>query len=149
MTVLQVSLQLSVLPNKNKYGDLADFDKNELMKTPKEVTAYERRRYELIVKSGVTGKQKNTLKTSTQSFIGTNKPFRAPVYMTYREAFKALKNQGILGFYKGNLFGLSHVWMNSYMRYSATNAMTFSDYLSGREPNLYAKAVYGTSIDTN
>lgn len=55
LTTLQVSLQLSVLPHSDKYGDVTEVEKNQLMKTPKEITAYEKRRYELIVKSGVTG----------------------------------------------------------------------------------------------
>jgi hypothetical protein len=44
-----------VLPHQNKFGDMNEFEKNQLMKVPKEITPYEKRRYELIVKSGVTG----------------------------------------------------------------------------------------------
>jgi hypothetical protein len=55
LTTAQISLQLSVLAHKNKYGDVTEMEKNQLMNIPKEITAYDRRRYELIIKSGVTG----------------------------------------------------------------------------------------------
>ena len=55
LTTLQVSLQLSVLQHQNKYGDVNTFENKEIMKVPKELTPYDKRRYELIVKSGVTG----------------------------------------------------------------------------------------------
>lgn len=96
------------------------------MKVPKEITAYERRKYELIVKSGVTGKVYNI--PIFLMIIGTNKPFRAPVYMTYKEAYKALVNQGVLGFYKGNLIGLTHTWLNSYLKFSLMNMFNLKDY---------------------
>jgi hypothetical protein len=56
LTTAQISLQLSVLAHKNKYGDVAELEKNQIANIPKEVTAYDKRRYELIIKSGVTGK---------------------------------------------------------------------------------------------
>jgi hypothetical protein len=55
LTTAQISLQLSVLAHKNKYGDVHEIEKNQIMNIPKEVTPYDRRRYELIIKSGVTG----------------------------------------------------------------------------------------------
>jgi len=54
-----------VLPHQNKFGDMNEFDKNQLMKVPKEITPYEKRRYELIVKSGVTGFLKNSFKRNS------------------------------------------------------------------------------------
>jgi len=59
LTTLQVSLQLSVLEHQNKYGDINEFEKKDIMKVPKELTPYDKRRYELIVKSGVTGPLNN------------------------------------------------------------------------------------------
>lgn len=52
---MQVSLQLSVLPHKNKYGDVSGVEANKLINIPKEITVQDRRRYELLVKSGSTG----------------------------------------------------------------------------------------------
>ena len=43
--------------------------------------------------------------------MGLNQPFRAPVYQTYSECIRGLYNQGILGFYKGNFFRLSHMFL--------------------------------------
>jgi len=83
------------------------------MNIPKEVTPYDRRRYELIIKSGVTG---------------TNKPFRAPVYTSYKEVFQALANQGLLGFYKGNLIGLGHQWLTTFWRVGATHNLEYGNY---------------------
>lgn len=91
---MQVSLQLSVLPHREKYHDTFLNEKRDLIKAPNEITIQDRRRYELIVKSGVTK---------------GNMPFRAPVYSSYREVFRGLMNQGFLGFYKGNLAGAFHL----------------------------------------
>ena len=91
---MQVSLQLSVLPHKEKYHDTILNEKRGLIKAPNEITLQDRRRYEMVVKSGVTE---------------GNMPFRAPIYSSYREVFKALGNQGFLGFYKGNLAGSLHL----------------------------------------
>jgi hypothetical protein len=38
------------------------------------------------------------------------------VYFTYSEVFSSLGNQGFLGFYKGNLIGLSHFWLSSFIK---------------------------------
>ena len=62
LTTTQISLQLSVLPHLNKYGDVAEMEKNQLMNVPKELTVQDRRRYELIIKSGVTGNLKKNQK---------------------------------------------------------------------------------------
>jgi hypothetical protein len=48
-----------------------------LIKTKTDLTTSDRRKYELIIKSGVTG---------------TNKPFRAPVYLGYLDVMRALSN---------------------------------------------------------
>ena len=47
------------------------------MKTSTEITPEERRKYELMIRSGVTG---------------NNRPFRAPVYAGYGEVVRALAN---------------------------------------------------------
>lgn len=94
LLVASTLLQLSVLPHANLYGDTsATHHNNMLANIPKEITIQDKRRYELIVKSGMT------------SF---NKPFRAPIHSSYKEAFQAMANQGILGYYKGNAIGLVH-----------------------------------------
>jgi hypothetical protein len=99
---LHVSLQLSVLSHQNKYGDVQDVeDRKAIAKIGRELTVQDRRKFELLVKSGVTG---------------TNKPFRAPVYTGYSEAFKALLNQGALAFYKGNFLGLIAMSVNTLLK---------------------------------
>lgn len=144
LTTLQVSLQLSVLSHQDKYGDVTEVEKNQLMKTPKEITAYEKRRYELIVKSGVTG----IVIIKYYSYkLGTNKPFRAPVYLNYREAFKALQNQGILGFYKGNFLGLCHIWMTTYMKFAVSNMINFKNYMKEKEDSLVFRGMFSILID--
>ena len=47
------------------------------MKTTREIQPHEKRKFELLVKSGA---------------VGSNKPFRAPIYKTYQEAIKGLSN---------------------------------------------------------
>jgi hypothetical protein len=99
LTTIHVSLQLSVLPHKNKYGDVpTDEQLKALTRTTKDITPTERRKYELLVKSGVTG---------------TNQPFRAPVYAGYFETIRALANQGFLGFFKGYAAGCLHLMAGS------------------------------------
>jgi hypothetical protein len=36
--------------------------------------------------------------------VGKNEPYRAPVYLSYGECIRSLYKQGVLGFYKGNLY---------------------------------------------
>ena len=57
MNTIQVSLQLSVLGHKNKYGDARPEEMNKLIKLTKEITLQDRRKYELMIKSGVTGRK--------------------------------------------------------------------------------------------
>lgn len=57
--------------------------------------------------------------------MGSNKPFRAPVYTSYFEVVKALANQGLLGFYKGYFTGVMHSLTNSYVRFSLLNQLDF------------------------
>ena len=103
---MQVSMQLSVLPHKEKYHDNILNEKRNLIKAPNQITVQDKRRYEMMIKSGVTE---------------SNMPFRAPVYSSYREAFRALSNQGFLGFYKGNLAGSIHMGMGFvFKRYLVT-----------------------------
>jgi hypothetical protein len=113
LTTSYISLQLSVLAHRNKYGDVSDMEKTQLMNMPKELTLQDKRRYELIIKSGVTG---------------SNKPFRAPVYNSYREVFQALANQGFLGFYKGNFLGILQMWMNSGFKFRMMRQLEAGNY---------------------
>mmetsp|Transcript_17404 Transcript_17404/g.19829 ORF Transcript_17404/g.19829 Transcript_17404/m.19829 type:complete len:361 (+) Transcript_17404:33-1115(+) len=101
LTTIHTSLQLSVMPHRNLYGDVSGVEANKLANIPKEITVQDRRRYELLIKSGVTG---------------TNKPFRAPVYTGYFEVIQALMRQGFLGFYKGNLIGMTHLGLTGLSR---------------------------------
>lgn len=84
LLTIQVSLQLSVLPHKEKYHDTIQNERRDVIKSPNPLTVQDKRRYEMVVKSGVTK---------------GNMPFRAPVYSSYREVIQGLYNQGLLGFY--------------------------------------------------
>jgi len=66
--------------------------------------------------------------------------------LTYKEAFKALSNQGILGFYKGNLVGLAHFWMNSYLRFSMMNALDFFNYTKQEKESVVLKALFSKKL---
>lgn len=50
------------------------------------------------------------------------------MYGGYREVIKALANQGLLGFYKGNLTGVMHIWLNSYLRFNILDNLHYSNY---------------------
>lgn len=74
------------------------------MDKPKEIEGHEKALMKVrgdvkIYKPEVKAK---ILKESGQ--VGLNAPYRAPVYRTYWECVSGLKKQGILGFYKGNMY---------------------------------------------
>jgi len=76
--------------------------------------------------------------------LGTNKPFRAPVYLTYQEAFKALANQGILGFYKGNMVGLAHAWFNTYLKFTLMNVIEMKTFNNPQNDSPIFNGVFST-----
>lgn len=80
--------------------------------TPQELTIQDRRKFELLVKSGS---------------IEGNIPFRAPVYSGYYETYKALSKQGLLGFYKGNFLGISHSFINSIIKVEIYKMFRFNE----------------------
>lgn len=75
--------------------------------------------------------------------IGYNKNFRAPVYASYKEAFQSIANQGLLGFYKGNLLGLVHTWANSFLRFQAFQYIEGLNYQPLVEGNFFVRGAYG------
>ncbi len=77
------------------------------------------------------------------TFQGTNKPFRAPVYSGYKEVLKALANQGLLGFYKGNLIGIIYHWMNSYLRFNSLDMLDYKNYKFYHEGSPFLKGFVG------
>jgi hypothetical protein len=76
-------------------------DSTSLANLPKDITPAQRRKYELMVKSGMENQR----------------AFKAPVYTSYRQVFTALGNQGLLGFYKGNALGLFHLFMTNNLKF--------------------------------
>lgn len=92
---IAISMQLSVKPHLNLYPDQAQptqkHESKALIKQVTEMTLRDERNYNLIKSSGVPEGQK---------------PYRAPIYSSYRECINALRKQGILGFYKGNAIRL-------------------------------------------
>lgn len=78
LTTIHVSMQQSVLPHQSKYGDGGPQDlANALVKTTKEISPHEKRKFELLIKSGA---------------VGQNKPYRAPIYNSYTQCIKGLAN---------------------------------------------------------
>jgi hypothetical protein len=76
LTTIHTSLQMSVIPHRNKYGDAPPEEQlKALVKNSTEITPQERRKYELLIRSGVSG---------------NNRPFRAPVYGGYLETVRGL-----------------------------------------------------------
>ncbi len=52
---ISIALQLSVTPHKNKYGNAVEAELTALSKVATEITVQDRRKYQLMIKSGVTG----------------------------------------------------------------------------------------------
>lgn len=129
LLTIQVSLQLSVLPHKEKYHDTIQNERRDVIKSPNPLTVQDKRRYEMVVKSGVTK---------------GNMPFRAPVYSSYREVIQGLYNQGLLGFYKGNLAGSLHFACTFWLkRKLATNYKFGKDEFFWRNSSAWIKVLYG------
>lgn len=74
---------------------------------------------------------------------GYNKPYIAPNYASYKEAFQGLANQGLLGFYKGNLLGLLHIWTNSFLRFQVFNIIESQKIKALDEAHYLAKGALG------
>ncbi|EGR31220.1 mitochondrial carrier protein, putative [Ichthyophthirius multifiliis] len=115
MTTIYVSLQLSVLPHKNLYGDEVKTDTKALGELQKGVTTQDRRKFELILKSGS---------------LGSNMPFRAPVYTSYKDVIQSLKNQGFQGFYKGNLLSLFYQVITANLRYETLGMQQYQEIIN-------------------
>mmetsp|Transcript_6823 Transcript_6823/g.5970 ORF Transcript_6823/g.5970 Transcript_6823/m.5970 type:complete len:112 (+) Transcript_6823:154-489(+) len=103
-------MQMSVVPHQDLYG-APQKDSSQIkmlyerINNPQKITAPEGKS---IVKSNSNAnvkvyesKRRKKLNKLSGS-VGKNQPYRAPVFLTYTECFKSLKNQGVLGFYKGN-----------------------------------------------
>lgn len=91
LTTLGVSLQLSPTKLEKFYGDPGtEVSRLELAKSH-EIKVQERMYNEIQLSSGASG---------------NNRPFRAPYFKNYREAFTSLAAQGYKGFYKGNLIDI-------------------------------------------
>lgn len=80
--------------------------------------------------------------------LGTNKPFRAPVYTSYKEAFQALGNQGLLGFYKGNMLGLLHTWFGTFTRLQALHNLEYNNHHFYQNSSNFMKGLYVTIVCT-
>jgi len=139
LTTAYISLQLSVLANKNAaMASMASplSDAKELANLPKDITPAQRRKYELMVKSGMEGQR----------------AFKAPVYNSYRQVFTALGNQGLLGFYKGNGLGLVHLFFTNNLKFMAIWPAEKNALLKHEELTDIARLGYytatGIAVDT-
>jgi hypothetical protein len=90
------SLQLSVKPHKTIYQEPAAKG-TQLAKLTTSLTLQEKRRMELMIRSG-----------------GDHKPYTAPVYDGYVAAIKGLASQGPKAFFKGLFFRSIHQLAHFY-----------------------------------
>jgi hypothetical protein len=65
--------------------------------------------------------------------VGFNKPYRAPIYMSYAECINGLYKQGILGFYKGNGCRVIHVLLYDLIRNDVTCQSDFGEMVFQRD----------------
>ena len=79
--------------------------------------------------------------------MGLNKPYSAPVYTSYKEVFQGLANQGLFGFYKGNLLALLHIWINSAIRLQAFSLVDSQNFKILKEGGYPVKALNGIACD--
>ena len=94
----------------------------QLANLKKEITVQDRRKFELLVKSGSVGKY------ISYPSLGTNTPFRAPVFSGYQECIRSLMKQGLLGFYKGNLMGMLYAVTNSGFKFDSFCMLEYKNY---------------------
>jgi len=111
-------MQMSVVPHLNLYGSNKKdkqhikMIKEKLVDPPKMLSGEEQKaliksKSDANVKVYATKRQEKLGKLS--GTVGHNQPYRAPIYLTYKECIRGLYQQGILGFYKGN--GMRHFGM--------------------------------------
>jgi len=127
-------MQLSVKPHLDIYSDQKPPPKRSeskaLIKQVTEMTIRDERNYNLIKSSGVPEGQK---------------PYRAPIYSSYRECINSLKKQGILGFYKGNAIRL--VAFSSIYRGRITLDWYFREHFDMRSNSILKMFLVYTMID--
>lgn len=86
----------------------------------------------MVIKSGVTK---------------GNMPFRAPVYSSYREVFKALSNQGFLGFYKGNMITIFYMAASYFPKKFIATSFKYSEFeILWRKTRVWVKMTLGFNI---
>ena len=129
---ISIAMQLSVKPHLKLYPDYTSNTKDSkaLIKQVSEMTVRDSRNYNLIKSSGVPEGQK---------------PYRAPIYNSYRECINALQKQGILGFYKGN--GIRMVAYGAINRGRITLDWFFRDRYQFKEHNIVKVFLVYTIID--
>lgn len=76
-----------------------------------------------------------------------NMPFRAPVYSSYREVFKALSNQGFLGFYKGNMATILYMAASYFPKKFIATSFKYSEFeVLWRKTRVWVKMTFGFSV---
>lgn len=96
LQTIVTSLQLSVKPHKDIFQE-PTAKGTQLARINTSLTVQEKRRLELIIRSG-----------------GEQKPFTAPVYEGYASTIKGLYNQGPRAFFKGLTFRAMHQMAHFY-----------------------------------
>lgn len=96
LQTIVTSLQLSVKPHKEIFQE-PTAKGTQLARINTSLTVQEKRRLELIIRSG-----------------GEQKPFTAPVYEGYASTIKGLYNQGPRAFFKGLTFRAMHQLAHYY-----------------------------------
>lgn len=115
LATLGTSLQLSS-PGLEKFYE----------KTTSEITKLQlAKSYDMAVKE----RRLNELQLSS-GMVGTNKPFRAPFYLNYRQAALALSAQGFQGFYKGNFIDTLRFSSSTFPKIYVVNQDMFVNTLS-------------------
>ena len=130
LTTAHISLQLSIPKTLFKdlgRGTTTSFSgSKELVNMPKDITLAMRKKFELMVKTGADGQR----------------AFRAPAYLGYKETFNALKNQGFLAFYKGNMYGNLHYIISNYFKFNLIWPVEGMYLLHHTEMNKISRSCY-------
>lgn len=54
---------------------------------------------------------------------------------------------GLLGFYKGNLIGLTHTWINNFLRFNSFDMLDYSEFSFYHKWNPFAKTLVGNKLN--
>lgn len=137
LTTAYITMQMAVPNSSGRILNSMATDKinSNLNKTP--------------ISSNIPKHKQIKIDLMTKANNASKKAFEAPSNLKYHHTFSSISSQGLLGFYKGNLTGLIHLFATTNIKFALWPSTTFFNIQE--LDNVYRYAYYtltGTLIDT-